>query len=571
MQKKLIIHLLYFLILGLIIACDEDDPINLAPEVTDQNFTINENSANGTPVGTIQATDQEEETLNFSITNGNTDDAFLLNATSGELTVNNTEALDFESNASFTLTINVSDKENTTTVTVTITITDVNENTAPTIENQQFSIDENSEESTIIGTVAATDAEDDALTFKITDGNAENVFSIDSLSGELSVSSSAALDYEVNPSFALTVEVSDGELTTSAEITILLNDVSPELFTTETEITDALNQSYADLSSYIEYTYLFDAVYTNVITAPSEDWDDISTHSQNSLNTKVNQFWFGAKDIIFVLNNIILSAEEVLPSGEQQNEVIAQAQVMRAYLHFTMLEWFGNIPLELDITPENATQTSPSQLVMHIEAEVNAAIEILPTSWEGNNNYITKDLAKALLARVKLFNNDWSGVLEQATAMVNNGTYSLSDDTESFTKGDTEIIWGFDETGEVTFSNAYTKGNYIPLFRLTESYLMQAEAHIMMGNSADCITALNTLRDRSEQTLLPNGASQSELIGASFDQWQTEMDFGGVSFSTLKRYQKAEDELSIQTYQLLLPIPQTVIDNNPNLFQNMGY
>ncbi|MEM1134981.1 MAG: cadherin domain-containing protein [Bacteroidota bacterium] len=673
MSKKLIVILLYFIILGLSISCDEDDPeeINLAPEISNQSFTIDENSPDGTLVGTIQAADPEKRSLSFSITAGNTDNTFSLDAASGALTVNTASSLDFESNMSFTLTVTVTDGENTATATITINITDVSENTAPTIDDQQFSIDENSDENTPVGTVVAVDAEQDSLTFsitagntaeafaidslsgellvntvaainfeenpsfsltievsdgestatatitinitdvsentaptiddqqffidensdestsvgiviaadaeqdtltfRITSGNTAEAFAIDSLSGELSVNTVAAINFEENPSFGLTVEVSDGTLSATSTITIQLNDISPEPFTTKAEIIDALNTSYTNLYSYIEFTYLFDAVYAEVISAPTGDWDNIAAKTVTSQDANVSQLWFGAKDIIFVLNNIIISAEEVLPAGQEQDEIIAQARAIRAYLHFNLLNWFGSFPLDLEITDNNSPQASQSDIISFIEFDLNAAIAALPLSWQvGVNNFTTRT-AQAILARVKLFNNDWANVLDLANTIENDDTYALSAGTNNFTADSLEIIWGFDETGEAPFSNTYTRGAYVPLFRLTEAYLMQAEANVMIGSNLNSRTALNTLRQRSGQTAIPNDASGSVLIEAIFDQWESEMGFGSVSFSTLKRYERAEDTLSIQNFQLLLPIPQVVIDSNPNLFQNPGY
>ncbi len=58
----------------------------------------------------------------------------------------------------------------------------------------------------------------------VTTGNTSNVFSINS-SGSLLVNNSEILDFELNPSFALTITVSDGGLSTEAMISVLLNDV----------------------------------------------------------------------------------------------------------------------------------------------------------------------------------------------------------------------------------------------------------------------------------------------------------------------------------------------------------
>jgi PKD repeat protein len=83
---------------------------NNPPNINNQAFSIEENTINGTQVGMIIATDPDQgQTLTYSILSGNTDNAFQVNSITGELTVNNSEALDYETNPEFNLTVQVQD------------------------------------------------------------------------------------------------------------------------------------------------------------------------------------------------------------------------------------------------------------------------------------------------------------------------------------------------------------------------------------------------------------------------------------------------------------------------------
>jgi hypothetical protein len=206
-----------------------EQDINTAPVIDDQILTIEENSQNGTLVGEVSAVDFEGDQLTYSIVSGNENNAFILSSSSGELIVNNSEALDFEATTFFDLLIRVSDGEFTEVGTVTVTVLDVEDsNTSPAIENQQFTVNENSPAGTIIGTVVATDGENDPLTFTIASGNESGVFSLGSGTGELSVLDPIDLDFERNPVFELTVDVSDNEFTSTATITVQLIDEEEE-------------------------------------------------------------------------------------------------------------------------------------------------------------------------------------------------------------------------------------------------------------------------------------------------------------------------------------------------------
>ena len=95
-------------------------------------------------------------------------------------------------------------------------------NTTPTISDQIFSIVEDANIGTSVGTVAASDADNDPLTFSIIAGNSEGVFSIESTSGEILLTET--LDFETTSSYSLTVQAADNESNATAIITIIVTD-----------------------------------------------------------------------------------------------------------------------------------------------------------------------------------------------------------------------------------------------------------------------------------------------------------------------------------------------------------
>ena len=196
--------------------------------MTAATFNLAEDSSNGTVVGTIQASDTDGDTLSYTILSGNTDQAFGLNANTGVLSVTDSTALDYESTPVFSLLVRVSDGALSDSAIVTINLTDVEENVAPTITVATYSLEENSANGTVLGTVEASDPDGDTLTYTIVSGNDAEAFSLDSESGELTVSTSSALDFETTPTYSLGIEVSDGALSDSATFTINLTDVEEE-------------------------------------------------------------------------------------------------------------------------------------------------------------------------------------------------------------------------------------------------------------------------------------------------------------------------------------------------------
>lgn len=83
--------------------------INSPPTAGDVSATIAENSPVNAPVASVVASDPNSgDTLTYSITGGNTGNAFKISS-SGQISVNNPAALDYESTPTFILTVEVRD------------------------------------------------------------------------------------------------------------------------------------------------------------------------------------------------------------------------------------------------------------------------------------------------------------------------------------------------------------------------------------------------------------------------------------------------------------------------------
>ena len=85
------------------------------------------------------------------------------------------------------------------------------ENVAPVADNATFSVSESAANTTVVGTVTATDADTPAqtLTYAITAGNGDGVFAINGSTGQITVADNSSLDYETTAQYSLTVQVTD--------------------------------------------------------------------------------------------------------------------------------------------------------------------------------------------------------------------------------------------------------------------------------------------------------------------------------------------------------------------------
>lgn len=110
--------------------------------------------------------------------------------------------------------------------------------TAPTINDQSFSLNENSDVGTFVGVAVASDPDlpIDTLTWSILSGNLNGAFAIDATTGQITVSNKTVLDYESITNFNLEVQVTDasGE-TDEAIIAIELLDLQATVSIAETD------------------------------------------------------------------------------------------------------------------------------------------------------------------------------------------------------------------------------------------------------------------------------------------------------------------------------------------------
>ena len=277
--------------------------INQTPIIGNQTFSINENSSNGTPTGTVLATDPNAgQTLTYSILSGNTNGAFAINSLTGVLTVANSVALDYETTPSFVLAIKVVDNGTgnlSSQANITVSLIDVNE--VPVISNQIFSIAENPINGTITGTVVASDPDaGQSLTYSILSGNTNLAFSINSSTGVLTVSNSTALNFEVFPSFALVVKVQDngtGNLSSQAIITVTLININ------ETPVIN--NQSFSIAENSVSGTIV------GTVIASDPDAGQTLTYSILSGNTSVAFTINSATGVLSVSNSSALNFEAI--------------------------------------------------------------------------------------------------------------------------------------------------------------------------------------------------------------------------------------------------------------------
>ncbi len=186
--------------------------------------SVPENTPAGRNIGSpITATDADGDTLTYSI-DGVDASSFGIVSTTGQLKTS--APLDYETKNAYSVTVTVSDGDLTDTISVAIKVTDIEENRAPVFAGGSTTrtIPENTPAGVHIGeAVSAKDTDSgDTLTYTLSGTDAAS-FDIDGTTGQLKTS--APLDYETKNAYSVTVKVSDGILTDTIRVTIIITDV----------------------------------------------------------------------------------------------------------------------------------------------------------------------------------------------------------------------------------------------------------------------------------------------------------------------------------------------------------
>ena len=229
--------------------------LNEAPDILDDGRrgqlqldltrNVSENATAGTVVTDLSVADDDvNDRVLFEIEAGNDTGIFQIDPVEGTITVADPTQLDYETQTGYNLTVKATDSWGTSDVAnVRVNVTD--ENDAPTIEDRTFYWkDMGVQQGTgaIVGKIEGLDPNNDNLTYKISkivDPNSVGnyLWQIDESTGEiyiydLAADSTASADlkrllsqdiYKVHNADApleLTVEVSDGEFTDTATVTL---------------------------------------------------------------------------------------------------------------------------------------------------------------------------------------------------------------------------------------------------------------------------------------------------------------------------------------------------------------
>lgn len=343
----------------------------------------------------------------------------------------------------------------------------------------------------------------------------------------------------------------------------------PVLSNNGTSTVDNLNN---DIAKSLYYFHIMEALYTNTYTCENGK-DPFETHQLDSNNSQISIAWNTAYRSLTQIRNISKMSLTKLP------QIIPNLSFMTALLYYELAVLWENIPYAENINNDfdfgNITQMKSNDLFNLIEDQLSGEIdkfENKKNTFDSIDDYFrsSKDFPRAILAKMYLYQKQYSKAKELFEAIVDDNHYQIATSREqALKKNSSEMIWGY-ENPVLSSSNfidyqPIKLDNFLSFVTYTEVLLSLAECEYKLG---DTTTATHYLQDVTSKRGLTTTADFWTSLKTT---WASELKGTGTYFAFLKRNGLAQTELNIKDYQLLFPIPRNEMDASPNITQNPEY
>ena len=318
----------------------------------------------------VTATDADESgnpnsQITYSITGGNDQGAFTINANTGQ--IQTAQTLDFETTPRYTLNLRASDggtSPRSAITTATVDIENVNENPPRISGNQTVNISESAAQGSVVASYTALDPDNNDVSFLIISGNSENKFNIDEDTGRITLANT--LDYETTSSYTVGVQASDGLRSTSAFLFVTVLD--------ENEF----NPVFQGAANFSVKEQEQSGTLVGTVMATDADGDPANNRVTYSFVQQTSHFTInpssGEIRTVGVLNREMLTQVFVPPASELRLDVSAQdsaspSRQTTKSITIKLVDINDNSPVFSDIMYENSIlENQPGQTVFQVTA-----------------------------------------------------------------------------------------------------------------------------------------------------------------------------------------------------------
>ena len=207
---------------------------------------------------------------------------------------------------------------------------------------------------------------------------------------------------------------------------------SASFWTSQSEVEMALAGVYARLllnGSFDHNTMFWDVMGGDLCTNQGSGVIPlaqglIEPNSGSLVGSVFAECYRGVSSANFFMDNV----DRAPISEELKNVYKGEALFLRALFYFTLVEFYGGVPLYthlVTIDEAKVKQSSKAEVVTQILADLEVAINNLPNT--PYNGHAVKGSALALKAKVLLHNEQWGPAATAAKQVIDDGHFSLFD------------------------------------------------------------------------------------------------------------------------------------------------
>ena len=360
-------------------------------------------------------------------------------------------------------------------------------------------------------------------------------------------------------------------------------------------------------------------------------------HSYQSDNTSVNSIWYAIYTTLRAANQVIdktTALPVTLLADADKSRILGEAYFIRALALFDLGRTFGNVPIITKGTItvhdfDGVKQSTQPQVYAQVITDLQTSLSLLPEAV--NRARATKNTARALLARVYLYTENWEQAEAYASLLIAKTTdYQLVDypfffqnkqTKESifelqFTTSDKSSHyyywlasanggrheWAPSDSIVTLLGNSSIGGTRKALYkdlstttnpkfyvgylywrttgddptyilRIAEQYLIRAEARAKKSTPdlSGALSDLNAIRSRATIPTL-SGVTLADVILAIERENRVEFAFEGHRWFDLTRTKRAGTVLGVtDTRKWIFPIPYNDLQADKDLIQNPSY
>ena len=144
------------------------------------------------------------------------------------------------------------------------------------------------------------------------------------------------------------------------------------------------------------------------------------------------RWWNTLYKAVRVANVVIEKVPAIQMDEALKNRYVAEAKFLRALFYFDLVRAWGGVPKQTSTTPEILPRSTKEEIYNFIIQDLEDAINDLPEKSQyekvSDKGRATRGAAKALLAKVYLYQNDFNNAKDYALEVINSGEYNLEQD-----------------------------------------------------------------------------------------------------------------------------------------------